>query len=111
MQPKKIFRDEIRIHALTSKIWNVLTCSDYTNQYLFDSEMIANWMKDGDILWQAEKEGLVQPVKKGRIHQFIPGICICFSILDLLEPQAGEMIVTYELLPEEDSINLRMTQE
>ena len=111
MQPKKTFRDEIRIHALTTKIWNVLTCSDYTSQYLFDSEMVANWVKDGEIIWQSEKEGSLQPVKKGKIHQIIPGICIQFSIHDLQEPQMEEITVTYELLPEEDSINLRLTQE
>ena len=111
MQLKKTFRDEIRIHALTTKIWSVLTCSQYTSQYLFDSEMIADWCKDGEITWQAEKEGQVQPVKKGKIHQLIPGICIRFSVIDINGPITEEMVVMYELLPEEGSINLRMTQE
>src|SRR5947209_3621307 len=111
MHLKKQFRDEITIQALTSKVWNVLICPEYTRQYLFEGDIISDWTKGSSIICKSEIVGEWQVVKQGNIEEVVPGLSLKFSLSDLLEPYNNHVIVTYALLPEEGGINLRMTQE
>ncbi|MFL5787192.1 MAG: SRPBCC domain-containing protein [Flavisolibacter sp.] len=111
MQQKRLIREEITIHALTSKVWNVLICPEYTRQYLFEGDVISEWTKGSPIVYQSEIDGKSQIIKKGSIEEVIPGLALKFSLSDLQETNNNHAIVTYELFPEEGGINLRMTQE
>src|SRR5437764_623064 len=111
MHQKRLIREEITIHALTSKVWNVLICPEYTRQYLFEGDVISEWTKGSPIVYQSEIDGKSQIIKKGSIEEVIPGLALKFSLSDLQETNNNHAIVTYELFPEEGGINLRMTQE
>jgi uncharacterized protein YndB with AHSA1/START domain len=103
-------RHEISIHALTTKVWKVLTCPDYTGQYLFEGELVSDWVKGGPLLLQVEREGRTEVMNKGQIHELVPGISLQFT---LYEDGLGKepVVFQYELVPEEGGIKLIFLQE
>lgn len=102
--PKTTLKHELTIHALTSKLWNVLTSSDFTRQFLFDDELISEWTEGSPVFSAATN------ARQGQIEQVVPGVLLRYS-LHLPEFSAEPVHFRYELVPAESGIRLKLEQE
>src|SRR5689334_22694249 len=93
-------RHEINVHALASKLWKVLTAPEYTEQFLFNGELVSNWASEGPILLETEEQGVRTVVNKGNIEEIVPGISLRFRLKDLSEFSPAPVLFHYELIPE-----------
>lgn len=106
---KRILRHEVTIHALTTKLWRVLTNSAYTEQFLFDGRYFSDW-SSGSAVYAREDEGN-EKVKKGTVQDVVPGISLKFDLSapdELLHDPVG---ILYELVPDQGGIMLILTME
>jgi hypothetical protein len=103
-------RHEITIHALTSKVWKVLTSRDYTEQFLLEGALVSDWAVEGPILLEVEAQGQKQILNKGVIEEIVPGISLRFRISGL-QYSNDPVIFQYELIPEEGGIRLILSVE
>jgi uncharacterized protein YndB with AHSA1/START domain len=103
-------RHETTIHALTSKVWKVLTSREYTEQFLFEGELVSDWAIEGPILLEVEDKGQKQVINKGIIEEIVPGISLKFKISGL-QYSDDPVIFHYELIPEEGGIRLILSVE
>jgi hypothetical protein len=110
MHTHKIQHDLI-IHALPSKVWKVLTCTEYARQFLFNEELRSDWMKGSPILLEVETDGVRQSISKGTVQEVVPGISLQFTLYELPELSAATVSCSYELAPEERGIRLIISQE
>jgi hypothetical protein len=104
-------RHEISIHALTTKVWSILTRSEYAGQVLFDGELISDWTKGSHILLEVEKGGSKEVQKKGIVDEVVPGISLQFTLYELGAFSNDPVGFLYELYPEEGGVKLILTQE
>ena len=108
---KKLIRQEIIIHALPTKVWKVLTCSEYAQQYFFDEELRSDWMKGSPILLEVDKGGKRETATRGMVQEVIPGISLQFTLFQLPEFSDYPVLCQYELVPQEGGIRLILSQE
>jgi uncharacterized protein YndB with AHSA1/START domain len=110
MHTHKIQHDLI-IHALPSKVWKVLTCTDYARQFLFNEELRSDWMKGSPIVLEVDCNGTRQSISKGTVQEVVPGVSMQYTLYEL--PEFSETLVScsYELAPGEDGIRLIISQE
>ena len=101
---KTTLRHELTIHALTTKLWSILTCSDFTRKFLFHDEFISEWTEGSPVL------SAVTNNQHGVILQVIPGVMLRFN-LQLPELSCEPVEFRYELTPEEGGIHLKLVQE
>ena len=102
--PKTTLKHELTVHALTTKLWSVLTSSDFTRQFLFNDEFISEWTEGSPVISAETNE------KHGTIRQVIPGVLLSFD-LHLPELSRDPVEFRYELAPGEDGIQLKLVQE
>ena len=110
MQTLKL-RHEITIHALASKLWKVLTCSEYTDQFLFDGRLVSDWNEGGAIMLVEEKGDHNQVRTVGQVEDVIPGLSLRFQLLTIGEHFNGPVLFHYELSPAPEGIRLSLFQE
>ena len=108
---KKLLRHEIIIHALPTKVWKVLTCSEYARQFLFTEEFYSDWMKGSPILLEVVDGDKKQAINKGLVQDVVPGISLQFTLYELPEFSDCPIQCQYELVPEEGGIRLILSQE
>ena len=111
MQYKRFLREEIAISALPSKIWTVLTRPDYTRQYLFDLESCSDWQKGSSLVWKIERNGAKEIALQGVVLESTPGLLLQYTTQDLFQPGTESIPTTYELIPDEEGIKLKISQE
>jgi len=108
---KKLLQHDIVIHAPPTKVWKVLTCSHYAQQFLFNEELQSDWIKGSPILLEVGDGERKQAVNKGLVHEVIPGISLQFTLYELPEFSDLPVQCQYELVPEEGGIRLILLQE
>ena len=108
---RKLLRHEIIIHALPTKVWKVLTCSEYARQFLFTEEFYSDWMKGSPILLEVVDGDKKQAINKGLVQDVVPGISLQFTLYELPEFSDCPIQCQYELVPEEGGIRLILSQE
>jgi hypothetical protein len=111
MQYKRFLREEIAISALPSKIWTVLTRPDYTRQYLFDLESCSDWQKGSSLVWKIERNGAKEIALEGVVLESTPGLFLQYTTQNLFLPESESIPTTYELIPDEEGIKLKISQE
>ena len=100
---KRILRHEVSVHALTTKLWRVLTSPAYTEQFFFNGQYYSEWTKDSPILSNQQNEG---NRKKGIVQEVVPGISLQFSLFELGEFSNDPVNFSYELVPDQGGIML-----
>ena len=108
---KKLIRHEVIIHALPTKVWRVLTCSEYAQQFLFNEELQSDWIKGSPILLEVETNGKKEALTKGMVQEVVPGISLQFTLYELPQFSDCPLVCQYELVPEEGGIRLIVSQE
>ena len=106
--PKTNLQQHIFIDALPSKVWKVLTNTDYTSQYLSEGTIQCQWTEGSPITIICDREG-TEIVHKGKVLQVVPGVLLKYR----LQEEAGDAITTatYQLIPAEDGIELKFYSE
>jgi hypothetical protein len=101
--PKTNLQQQITIHALPSKVWKVLTCSEYVNQYFPKENIQCDWTEGSSILLFPEKE---KPITIGHVMESVPGLFLKFSFRE--ETTSAIICVTYELIIASNGVELKM---
>ena len=110
MQTLKL-RHEVTIHALTTKLWKVLTSSEYTEQFLFDGKLVSEWMEGNPILLVEETGGHQKITPIGEVESVVPGLQLRFRLSTLGEYYREAVTFHYELSPDDEGIRLALSQE
>ncbi len=108
---KKSLRHEIIIHAPPTKVWKVLTCSHYSQQFLFHEELHSDWTQGSPIVLKKEDAEKSPSFHQGMVEEVVPGISLQFSLYNLPELSHQPVQYQYELVPEEGGIRLILSQQ
>ena len=108
---KKLIQHDIIVHALPTKLWKVLTCSEYARQFLFNEELQSDWMQGSPILLKQDTGPEDKGVAKGIVQEVVPGISLQFTLFELPQFSEAPIQCQYELVPEEGGIRLILSQE
>ena len=98
---KRTLRHEVTIHALTTKLWRVLTSSEYTEQFLFDGQFVSDWTKGSSICSPADTQK-----ERGLVKDVVPGIALEFTLFGLADVSDAPVDLSYQLVPEQGGIML-----
>jgi len=104
--PKTNLQQQIFIDALPSKVWKVLTSPDYVNQYLFEGSIHCNWTDGSPLTLAIETSGKIETFHKGNVVNAVPGMLLRYQLRD--ENAVCFITLTYELIPAEDGIELKL---
>jgi hypothetical protein len=104
--PKTNLQQQISVHALSSKVWKVLTNADYVNQYLLKGNVSSDWMEGNPILLITENN---ESINIGTVLQSDPGMLLKFRLRE--ESSANHVTITYELIVAGDGVEIKMKCE
>jgi hypothetical protein len=107
--PKTNLHQQIFIDALPSKVWKVLTSCDYINQYFPGAIVHSQWTEGSSITAKAKREEGTATIHKGKVLQAIPGVMLKYELLE--EPALNTTVITYEVIPASDGIELKFYSE
>ncbi|UTW63160.1 SRPBCC domain-containing protein [bacterium SCSIO 12741] len=100
MQDAKQIQIEEIIECSQEQLWQVLTQSEYTRQYMFNCAVTSEWIKGGSIEWEGIYQGY-NAYQKGEILEIQPFTHLQYSTFDPfygLEDRPENYIhVTYKL--------------
>jgi uncharacterized protein YndB with AHSA1/START domain len=107
-------RQSIRIQAPAARVWQALTRPELVKQYLFGTDLTADWRVGGAITYRGQWEG--KPYEdKGAVKMFEPERRLqttYFSSLSGLEDKPENYnTVTYELSESDGGTTLTVTQD
>lgn len=109
-----IIKNTIGIKASTKKVWDALTKSEYTKQYMFGCETISDWKVGSPLLWQMMHEGKELIAVKGEIKNIEPGKQLVYTVFDpnstLPDIPENYLTVTYKLKDLKGETLLTVTQ-
>jgi uncharacterized protein YndB with AHSA1/START domain len=107
-------KKSISIKANVEKVWEALTSSEYTRQYMFGCDVVTDWKTGSLILWKGLADGKEVVFVKGNIVNIQPGKLLQYTAIDPNStPEDASSIyttVTYELTPEGEHTLLKVTQ-
>ena len=107
--PKTNLRQEISIDALPSKVWKVLTHSDYTSQYFPVENIICHWTEGSPILFQRNNHAGREEKNKGFVLEAVPGMLLKYSLQE--EHSTNIITTTYRLIPGNNAVELKICLE
>ena len=81
MDKKQISEKRIMIDINAKELWDVLTQSKYTKEYMFNCAVDSNWQKGDSIIWEGNYQGY-QAYQKGEILAIKPINLIKYSTFD-----------------------------
>lgn len=82
----------VEIEAPAKKVWEVLTQSQFTRQYMFGCEVISDWKKGSTLDWKMQHDGKDYIPVTGNIIAFEPHKKFDYTVID---PHAS-----YPIIPE-----------
>jgi uncharacterized protein YndB with AHSA1/START domain len=107
-------RSAITIDALPEKVWEALTRPEIIKQYFFGTNAKSDWTPGSPITFTGEWEGKSY-LDKGTILQVEPNRLLKYnywgSMSGIEDKPENYSDITYELLPENDTTTLVVTQE
>ena len=114
MEKSLIARASVTINAPSEKVWDALMNPEAIKQYMFGTNVVADWREGSPIIWQGEWQG--KPYEdKGVILQFKPGRTLQYSHFSPLSglPDKPESYhtVTIELSDEGNQTRLSLAQD
>ncbi len=111
MSEELIIRKEITINASSDKVWDALTNSEMTKQYMFGCELSSDWQLGSELLWIAGGMTVVQ----GHITKIEPGKSLHYTTFDpnmgLEDKPENYLRVTYDLAEADGHTQLSVTQD
>lgn len=112
---KLTVENTIQIAAPAAKVWEVLTDSAHTRQYMFGCAADSDWQVGSPLLWRMTHEGREMIPVKGRILEIEPDKLLKYTVIDpdAAYPDIPEnyLNVTYRLHETSDGTKLTVTQD
>lgn len=102
---KTNLHQQITVHALPSKVWKVLTGTEYISQYFFDGNINSDWT-EGSSIFLVEGN---TPINIGQVLQSVPGMLLQFGFRE--ENTSVYLVTTYELILAGEGVELKMKCE
>ena len=102
-------QQQITVHALPSKLWKVLTTSEYTNQHMHDGVILCDWMEGSAIRLIQDKEESTEPIQVGQVLEAVPGLLLKFSLRE--DDTSTYIVTTFELIVAGDGVDLKIKSE
>jgi len=114
MDKNLIARASVTIDAPSEKVWDALVNPEAIKQYMFGTNVVADWREGSSIIWQGVWQG--KPYEdKGVILQFEPGRTLQYSHFSPLSglPDKPESYhtVTIELSGEGNQTRVSLAQD
>ncbi len=113
MENKDSASSQISINAARNKVWEAITNSELTRQYMFGCEVISDWKKGSELNWRMASDGKI--MVKGNIATIEPGRMLKYTTFDpngkLEDKPENYAIVTYEITEENGKTILNVKQE
>jgi uncharacterized protein YndB with AHSA1/START domain len=114
MDKNLIARASVTINAPSERVWDALVNPEAIKQYMFGTNVAADWREGSPIIWRGEWQG--KPYEdKGVILQFKPGRTLQYSHFSPLSglPDRSESYhtVTIELSGEGNQTRVSLTQD
>ena len=75
---ESIVRRTIEIKATAPRVWEALTSSKYTREYMYALNVESDWKVGSTIIWTCDSGG-IKTYRKGRILKLEPGKYLKFS--------------------------------
>ncbi len=100
MRQDLIVSDSIEINAVPAKVWDALTKPEIIKEYLFGTETITDWTKNGEIIFRGKYEGK-EYRDKGVIQEIIPFKVLTYTywsgFTGLEDKPENYSLITYNL--------------
>ena len=107
---EKEIKASISIKASPTKVWEALTRSEYTRQYMFGCDAISDWKPGSTLEWKGKLEGKDVIFVTGQIIKIIPEKVLEYTVIDpngtIENIPANYLHVTYTLAQENGHTNL-----
>lgn len=107
--------NEIEIEAPAAKVWDVLTQSAYTTQYMFGCTVESDWHVGSPLIWTMQHEGKDFIPVSGVIKEIHPNVKLVYTVIDpnaaMEQIPENHLNVTYDLFQREDITLLTITQD
>jgi uncharacterized protein YndB with AHSA1/START domain len=103
-------RQSMHIDAPPSRVWKVLTDSEYTKRYMFGCEIVSDWTIGGQFDWKGAADGVIYV--KGFLRGLEPDRLLRYTVIDphagLEDVRANYLTMTLELVPERGGTTVRV---
>jgi len=107
-------KENIRINAPASVVWDALTKPELIKQYFFGTYASSDWKEGSPITFQGEWEGK-QYKDKGTILRVKPGKLLQYnfwsSMSGIEDKPENYVVITYELANDNGGTSLTITQQ
>lgn len=114
MEKNLIARASVTIDAPSEKVWDALVNPEAIKQYMFGTNVVADWREGSPIIWQGEWQGRAYE-DKGVILQFKPGRTLRYShfspLSGLLDKPESYHTVAIELSDEGNQTRVSLAQD
>lgn len=114
MSKPLIVTSTITIQAPAANVWEVLTRSEYTKQYMFGCEIVTDWKIGGPFLWKGVFDGKELVAVKGTLAEKKDGLRLAYTTFDPNTPMEDKpenyTTVTYILETIQNQTRLTVTQ-
>jgi uncharacterized protein YndB with AHSA1/START domain len=114
MEKSLVVKNEIKIKAPASRVWEVLTDSSFTRQYMFGCEIISDWKVGSPFLWKGIFDGKELVAVKGTLSAIQEGQFLSYTTIDpnssIEDRPENYTTVTYQLRTVDNVTDLEVTQ-
>lgn len=108
-------KNKIEIEAPAAKVWEVLTTSEYSREYMFGCAIETDWHPGSTLVWAMEHEGKRMVPVKGTIIDIVPNVSLHYTVIDpnadMEDIPENYLHVHYSLLQHDDITTLTIVQD
>lgn len=105
----------VRINVPVTKVWEALTQSFWTKQYMFNCSVESDWQPGSPVIWKMQHEGQEIIPVKGKVEEIIPGSLLKYSVIDpnmgIADVPENYLHVTYILSEVDGLAELKVIQD
>ena len=115
MNSPLVINSEIMINAPATKVWDALTKSEWTKQYMFGCEAISDWQPGSTLIWKGNFDGVEMIAVKGQVVSIQPTQTLVYTVIDPNNPAIPDvpenyLTVTCQLTEHDGNTHLSVTQ-
>jgi uncharacterized protein YndB with AHSA1/START domain len=115
MEKTMIVRNTVSIKAPVAKVWEALTRSEWTKQYMYNCAVESDWKVGSPVVWKMEHEGKEFIPVRGKVVSIDPKHLLVYTVIDpnagMEDIPANYLNVQYELIPMGEETLLEVTQD
>ncbi|GGB02912.1 SRPBCC domain-containing protein [Puia dinghuensis] len=115
MNTPLVIKSEITINAPATKVWDALTMSEWTKQYMFGCEALSDWLPGSPLIWKGNFNGVEMVAVKGHVVSIQPPQTLVYTVIDPNNPAIPDLpenylTVTCQLTEQNGHTHLTVTQ-